>query len=36
MDNKDIVMLFAQKFITAFATTTPEEKIIVPPILQVK
>lgn len=35
-DNKDIIMLPAQKFMIASAMTTPKGKIIVPPILQVK
>jgi hypothetical protein len=33
MDNKDIIMLPQHKFITASSTMTPEEKIIMPPIL---
>jgi hypothetical protein len=36
MDIKDVTMLPSHKFITASATTTPEGKIIVPPILQIK
>ena len=35
-DNKDITVLPEDKFITAAITTTPEGKIIVPPILEVK
>jgi hypothetical protein len=34
-DNKDITILPPHKFVAA-STTTPEGKIIVPPILQVK
>ena len=35
-DNKDIIVLPEDKFIIACITTTPEGKIIVPPILEVK
>jgi hypothetical protein len=36
MDNKDVIMLPTQKFVTASAITTLDNKIIVPPILQIK
>ena len=36
MDNQDITILPEGKFIAASTTTTPEGKIIVPPILEVK
>ena len=35
-DNKDVTVLPEDKFTTASITTTPEGKIIVPPILEVK
>ena len=35
-NNKDIIVLLEDKFITASIITTPEGKIIVPPILEVK
>ena len=35
-DNKDVIVLPGDKFVTATIATTPEGKIIVPPILEVK